>query len=182
MVGLHFIGNRYITEAKYSKEALRRRAAYSTTEDQLKDAFSQAGSVDSATIIMDKMSGRSKGFGFVEMSSDAEAQAAIDMWNGKDFGGRTLTVNEARPMGGAARKTGGGYRAAAMTAANGGLRWWSRRQRRLWWPQLVTRLRIQAKACRKSGRAFAFASTEDTYLAIHTRMATVLRLSYIMMR
>ena len=71
---------------------------YSTTEDQLRDAFAQAGAVASAVVIMDKMSGRSKGFGFVEMSSDDDAQKAIDMWNGKDFGGRTLTVNEARPM------------------------------------------------------------------------------------
>lgn len=71
---------------------------YSTTDDELREAFSQAGSVDSATIIMDKMSGRSKGFGFVEMSNDEDAQKAIELWNGKDFGGRTLTVNEARPM------------------------------------------------------------------------------------
>ena len=71
---------------------------YATTDDELKEAFSQSGSVDSAVIIMDKMSGRSKGFGFVEMSSDEEAQAAVDFWNGKDFGGRKLTVNEARPM------------------------------------------------------------------------------------
>ena len=71
---------------------------YSTTEDELREAFSGAGNVASATIIMDKMSGRSKGFGFVEMSSDDDAQKGIDMWNGKDFGGRTLTVNEARPM------------------------------------------------------------------------------------
>ncbi|MDO8561582.1 MAG: RNA-binding protein [bacterium] len=71
---------------------------YSTTDGELKDAFGQAGSVASAVIIMDKMSGRSKGFGFVEMSSDEEAQKAIEMMNGKDFGGRTLTVNEARPM------------------------------------------------------------------------------------
>ena len=71
---------------------------YSTTDDQLKEAFAQAGSVASAVIIMDKMSGRSKGFGFVEFSSDDDATKAIDMWNGKDFGGRTLTVNEARPM------------------------------------------------------------------------------------
>ena len=71
---------------------------YSTTDDQLKDAFAQAGAVSSAIIIMDKMSGRSKGFGFVEFGSDDDAQKAIDMWNGKDFGGRTLTVNEARPM------------------------------------------------------------------------------------
>ena len=71
---------------------------YATSEDELREAFSQAGSVESASIIMDKMSGRSKGFGFVEMSSDDEAQKAIELWNGKDFGGRTLTVNEARPM------------------------------------------------------------------------------------
>lgn len=71
---------------------------YSTTEDALKDAFSQAGTVESATIIVDKMSGRSKGFGFVEMSSDEEATKAIEMWNGKDFEGRSITVNEARPM------------------------------------------------------------------------------------
>jgi cold-inducible RNA-binding protein len=71
---------------------------YSSTDQTLKDAFSKAGNVVSATIIMDKMTGRSKGFGFVEMSTDDEAQAAIDMWNGKDFEGRNLTVNEARPM------------------------------------------------------------------------------------
>ena len=71
---------------------------YSTTDDQLKEAFAQAGSVASAVIIMDKMSGRSKGFGFVEFSADEDATKAIDMWNGKDFGGRTLTVNEARPL------------------------------------------------------------------------------------
>ncbi len=71
---------------------------YSTTDEELKEHFAQAGAVESATIIMDKMSGRSKGFGFVEMSSDEEAQNAISMFNGKDFGGRNLTVNEARPM------------------------------------------------------------------------------------
>ena len=80
---------------------------YSTTNDELKDHFSAAGSVDSAVIIMDKMSGRSKGFGFVEMSSDEEAQNAISMFNGKDFGGRNLTVNEARPMEERAPRSGG---------------------------------------------------------------------------
>ena len=70
---------------------------YRTTNDELKDAFQGAGNVTSATVIIDRATGRSKGFGFVEMSSDAEAQAAIDMWNGKDFDGRTLTVSEARP-------------------------------------------------------------------------------------
>ncbi len=70
---------------------------YRTTQEELQSAFAQAGSVASATIILDRATGRSKGFGFVEMGSDAEAQAAIEMWNGKDFGGRTLTVSEARP-------------------------------------------------------------------------------------
>lgn len=80
---------------------------YSTTDDALKEAFAQAGAVESATIIMDKMTGRSKGFGFVEMSSDEEAQAAIEMFNGKDFGGRNLTVNEARPLEPRAPRSGG---------------------------------------------------------------------------
>ena len=71
---------------------------YSTTDVELKEAFSKAGTVVSAVVIVDKMSGRSKGFGFVEMSSDEEAQKGVELMNGKDFGGRTLTVNEARPM------------------------------------------------------------------------------------
>lgn len=72
--------------------------SYSTSEDALRDAFAQAGNVASASIITDKMSGRSRGFGFVEMSTDEEAQSAISMWNGKELDGRTLTVNEARPL------------------------------------------------------------------------------------
>ena len=71
---------------------------YTSTSESLKAAFAQAGNVESANIIMDRMTGRSKGFGFVEMTTDEEAQAAISMWNGKDFEGRKLTVNEARPM------------------------------------------------------------------------------------
>src|SRR3989344_198671 len=71
---------------------------YETTQEELKDAFSQAGTVTSATIIIDKLSGRSRGFCFIEMSSDEEATKAIEMLNGKDFGGRKLTVNEAKPM------------------------------------------------------------------------------------
>ncbi|MBI1754710.1 RNA-binding protein [Candidatus Azambacteria bacterium] len=71
--------------------------SYRTTNDTLKDAFSQAGAVESATVITDKMSGRSKGFGFVEMVNDEDAAKAIEMFNGKDLDGRNLTVNEARP-------------------------------------------------------------------------------------
>ncbi|HPD19892.1 MAG TPA: RNA-binding protein [Candidatus Pacearchaeota archaeon] len=70
---------------------------YSTSEESLKQYFSQAGTVESTAIITDKFSGKSKGFGFVEMSSDEEAQTAIEMFNGKEFEGRNLTVNEARP-------------------------------------------------------------------------------------
>lgn len=80
---------------------------YSTTDDALRNAFSEAGTVETAAIIKDKISGRSKGFGFVEMSTDEEAQKAIDAFNGKDFEGRTLTVNEARPMEDRPRRTGG---------------------------------------------------------------------------
>ena len=100
---------------------------YSTTDAELADAFAQAGTVQSAVIIMDKMSGRSKGFGFVEMASDDEAQKAIDMWNGKDFGGRSLTVNEARPMEqrsrGGGGGGGGGYRGDRGGSGGGGRSW-----------------------------------------------------------
>ena len=82
--------------------------SYSTTDSTLKETFSQAGAVESATIIIDKMSGRSKGFGFVEMSSDEEALKAIEMFNGKEMDGRTVTVNEARPMEARPPRQGGG--------------------------------------------------------------------------
>ncbi|KPJ55495.1 RNA-binding protein [Parcubacteria bacterium DG_74_2] len=72
--------------------------SYNTKEDALKDLFSEAGTVDSATIIMDKFSGRSKGFAFVEMSSEEEAKKAIEMFNGKELDGRNIVVNEAKPM------------------------------------------------------------------------------------
>lgn len=72
--------------------------SYSTSQQALQDAFAQAGTVQSAAIIMDKMTGRSKGFGFVEFANDAEADKAIEMFNGKEMDGRTLTVNEARPL------------------------------------------------------------------------------------
>ncbi len=72
--------------------------SYTTNQSSLQDAFAQAGTVSSATVITDKMTGRSKGFGFVEMATDEEAQKAIDMWSGKELDGRALTVNEARPL------------------------------------------------------------------------------------
>ena len=94
--------------------------SYDTTEDTLKDTFSKVGTVETATIIIDKISSRSKGFGFVEMSTDEEAQKAIEKLNGKELDGRSITVNEARPMadrprrdsnrGGGGRGFGGGRR------------------------------------------------------------------------
>ena len=72
--------------------------SYDTTEDSLKNLFSEAGTVDSASIVMDKFSGRSKGFAFVEMSSEEEAKKAIEMFNGKDLDGRNIVVDEAKPM------------------------------------------------------------------------------------
>jgi cold-inducible RNA-binding protein len=71
--------------------------SYSVTSESLGQHFGAAGTVESATVITDRDSGRSKGFGFVEMSSDEEATAAVDMFNGKELDGRALTVNEARP-------------------------------------------------------------------------------------
>ncbi len=71
---------------------------YRTTEDAFRDAFAAAGEVVSARIITDKMTGRSRGFGFIEMADQAGADAAIQMWNGNEFEGRKLMVNVARPM------------------------------------------------------------------------------------
>jgi len=83
--------------------------SYNTTEDGLREYFSQAGTVESAAIVMDKFSGRSRGFGFVEMSSDAEAQKAIESLNGTELDGRNISVAEARPMEDRPARTGGGF-------------------------------------------------------------------------
>ena len=79
---------------------------YQVTEDTLREIFSAHGTVESSTVISDRMTGRSKGFGFVEMSSQEEAQAAIDKLNGTDLEGRNITVNEAKPR--QPRTDGGG--------------------------------------------------------------------------
>lgn len=70
---------------------------YETQEQELQELFEGAGSVESVAIIIDRVTGRSKGFGFVEMGSEEEAEKAIEMFNEKDFGGRNLSVTEARP-------------------------------------------------------------------------------------
>jgi RNA recognition motif-containing protein len=89
--------------------------SYSTTEEDLRDAFGKIGEVQSAKLIVDPTNGRSKGFGFIEMASDADAEKAISTMNGSSFMDRTITVNEARPQaprsgfgGGGGRGYGGG--------------------------------------------------------------------------
>jgi RNA recognition motif-containing protein len=87
---------------------------FSATDDSLRELFAQVGQVESAKIITDRETGRNKGFGFVEMSTEKDAADAITKFNGADFEGRSMTVNEARPMvprdsgGGGGRKFGGG--------------------------------------------------------------------------
>ena len=71
---------------------------FSTTEEQLIDRFSEVGTVDSAKLVTDRDTGRSKGFAFIEMSNDEEAQSAIDKFDGQDCDGRAMKVNEAKPM------------------------------------------------------------------------------------
>ena len=95
---------------------------YDTSDDDLNQLFGQHGAVQSAQVIMDRMTGRSKGFGFVEMSSDEEADAAIAALNGKDFGGRPLTVNEAKPREdrGPGGGGGGGYGGGRGGGGGGG--------------------------------------------------------------
>ena len=82
--------------------------SYSVASSDLEEVFSAYGTIKSAQVIIDRETGRSKGFGFVEMGSDSEAQAAIAVLNGRDLKGRTLTVNEARPREGNERSHRGG--------------------------------------------------------------------------
>jgi RNA recognition motif-containing protein len=82
---------------KMSKRLFVGSIAWGTTDATLKTHFEQAGQVESAAVIIDKMSGRSKGFGFVEMAADADAQTAIDKLNGSELDGRKIVVSEARP-------------------------------------------------------------------------------------
>jgi len=93
---------------------------YTTVDADLESLFSQAGTVKSAQVIKDRQSGRSKGFGFVEMSSTEEAENAITMFHGKDFSGRPLTVNLARPREDRPGGGGGGFRGSGGRKPGGG--------------------------------------------------------------
>jgi cold-inducible RNA-binding protein len=84
--------------------------SFKTTSDDLREYFAQAGTVESASVIEDRETGRSRGFGFVEMATAEDAKAAIEQFNGKDLNGRNLTVNEARPKTDRGGGGGGGYR------------------------------------------------------------------------
>src|SRR5215510_11959086 len=91
---------------------------FSATDESLMQMFQQSGQVESARVVTDRDTGRNKGFGFVEMSTDQEAADAITKFNGTDFEGRTLTVNEARPM--APREGGGGGGGKGFGRGGGG--------------------------------------------------------------
>lgn len=95
---------------------------YTVRDDDLQQAFSAYGAVNSAKVMMERDTGRSKGFGFVEMGSDAEAQSAIEGMNGQSLGGRSLVVNEARPMEARPPRTGGfgGPRGGGFGGGGGG--------------------------------------------------------------
>lgn len=95
---------------------------FQTTSDELRDHFAQAGNVESASVVEDRMTGRSRGFGFVEMATPEEAAVAIEQLNGKEFGGRNLTVNEARPRTdrGPGGYGGGGNRGGGYGGGGGG--------------------------------------------------------------
>ena len=82
--------------------------SFRTSSEELRELFSQAGTVESATVLEDRETGRSRGFGFVEMATPEEATAAIEQFNGKEFGGRNLTVNEAKPKTDRGPRGGGG--------------------------------------------------------------------------
>jgi RNA recognition motif-containing protein len=100
--------------------------SFNTTSEDLQDLFSQAGTVESASVVEDRDTGRSRGFGFVEMSSKEEGEAAISQFNGKEVGGRALTVNEAKPRedrgggGGRGGFGGGGGRGGNRGGGGGG--------------------------------------------------------------
>src|ERR1043165_2089770 len=104
--------------------------SFQTSSEDLRDLFSQAGTVESASVVEDRDTGRSRGFGFVGMGSREEGEAAIQQFNGKEFGGRNLTVNEARPredrgggrggFGGGGNRGGGGGRGGYGGGGNRG--------------------------------------------------------------
>ena len=97
--------------------------SFQTSSNELQELFAQAGTVESASVVEDRDTGRSRGFGFVEMSSKEEGQAAITQFNGKEINGRALTVNEARPREDRGNRNGGGGRGGFGGGGNRTTRW-----------------------------------------------------------
>ena len=97
--------------------------SFQTSSNDLQDLFAQAGTVESANVVEDRDTGRSRGFGFVEMATKEEGEAAIQQFNGKDLNGRSLTVNEARPREDRRPGGGGGGRGGFGGGGNRGQRW-----------------------------------------------------------
>src|SRR2546427_11050639 len=128
--------------------------SFQTTSDELKDHFAQAGNVESASVVEDRMTGRSRGFGFVEMATPEEAAAAIEQLNGKEFAGRNLTVNEARPR---TDRPGGGY--GGNRGGGGG----ERRGGGGWGPFRATRRRGGRKPRRRESRGGGGAANEGEH-------------------
>lgn len=105
--------------------------AFTATEDSVRDLFTQYGAVERVSIMTDRDTGRSRGFAFVEMTNESEADKAITALNGRDFGGRTLNVNEARPKG--ERSSGGRFEGGGMRRGGGNQGGDSRRRREPRW-------------------------------------------------
>ena len=97
--------------------------AFQTTSEDLQELFAQAGTVESASVVEDRETGRSRGFGFVEMATKEEGESAISMFNGKEVNGRSLTVNEAKPREDRGGSRGGGGGGRGGYGGGGGKRW-----------------------------------------------------------
>jgi cold-inducible RNA-binding protein len=108
VIGLHRVLSHF-QESLMGNKLYVGNLPYSFRDEDLQQAFAAHGSVSSAKVMMERDTGRSKGFGFVEMGSEAEAQAAISAMNGQQYGGRGLVVNEARPMEPRPPRSGGGF-------------------------------------------------------------------------
>ena len=99
--------------------------SFSTSSERLREVFAQAGGVESATVVTDRETGRSRGFGFVEMATTEEAEAAVKKFNGQEVDGRTLKVEFAKPAGSGSggERRGGGYRSGGGGGGRSGSRW-----------------------------------------------------------
>ena len=110
----------FLNAKRMEKKLFIGRLSFDTTEETLKELFSQAGTVESVAIIMDKFSGRSRGFGFVEMTTDEEAKNAISMFDGKEVDGRAIAVSIARPREDRPARTGGSFGGGRSGGFGGG--------------------------------------------------------------